>query len=217
MIFFKKSDGTELQKLLDKRDPNIYRSDPVLAQLIADFHGKCYLCEDAEPQPEIEHFEPHKGNLAMQFDWNNLFYACRHCNSIKGAHFWPLLNCTNPADKVWDSIEIVVSEFPKTKVEIKLTSECPRQTEGENTQRLLEKALTGKGATPMQKNFAGTLRQKMLREFEKLSKAVQDGDTAAIHAAISDKAPFAGMLRWRLKTEFPTLLNSLIEPQLISL
>ena len=32
---------------------------------------------------EIEHLGPHKGNKKLKFDWNNLFFSCAHCNSMK--------------------------------------------------------------------------------------------------------------------------------------
>ena len=35
--------------------------------------------------PEVEHLKPHHGRTIPEriFDWNNLFYACSHCNNIK--------------------------------------------------------------------------------------------------------------------------------------
>ena len=32
--------------------------------------------------------------IDLKFDWNNLFWACGHCNHIKGNKFTPILDCT---------------------------------------------------------------------------------------------------------------------------
>lgn len=58
----------------------------VIEQLCADFHEKCYLCEQNELQSmEVEHLLPHHNgkDLERKFDWNNLFLSCAHCNSVK--------------------------------------------------------------------------------------------------------------------------------------
>ncbi len=208
MIYLLKSDGTQLKPLLDtaknKDDEKIYREGLVYQQIKTDFHGKCYLCEDDEVTSiQIEHFEPHKNDLTKKYDWNNLFYACGHCNNIKGANFWPLLNCTDQTDQVWESIEIHFTPFPKVTVEISVSETCLKQQEAENTRKLLEKALIGKDATAMKKDEAAIIRKKMLRAYNQLTIAINKKDDEAIRQAISDKSAFAGMLRWTLKTEFP--------------
>ena len=63
-----------------------YKKDDVVEQLASDFRGKCYLCEMDELQSiEVEHLRPHHNgrNRDRMFDWNNLFYSCSHCNSVK--------------------------------------------------------------------------------------------------------------------------------------
>lgn len=218
MIFVKKSDGTALQILLDAArgkgkngDANVYRSGPVYEQLKQDFHEKCYLCEDDEiTSIQIEHFEPHKGDLGKKFAWNNLFYACGHCNHNKGASFWPLLNCTDPADLVWESLEIRFTPFPKPKLNIDLTSDCPKPVEGANTLKLLKRALTGEGASTMQKEQAQNLRKKMLRTYTELSKCIANKDLSGIKRCIADDAAFAGIWRWHLKTAHPALFDQMM-------
>ena len=61
-----------------------YNLEDVVTQLHTDAHGKCYLCEQDELQSiEVEHLVPHHGDIDLKFDWNNLFYSCAHCNSVK--------------------------------------------------------------------------------------------------------------------------------------
>lgn len=65
-----------------------YRGEDVIRQLNKDFHGKCYLCEIGELQSiQVEHLKPHHNgrNRDRMFDWNNLFYSCPHCNSMKNS------------------------------------------------------------------------------------------------------------------------------------
>ncbi len=61
-----------------------YNERDVIEQLKAVFHDKCYICELKGLQDGIvEHRIPHKGDEALKFDWDNLFWACHHCNEWK--------------------------------------------------------------------------------------------------------------------------------------
>ena len=61
-----------------------YREPDVVQRLRNDFHDKSYICETPDLQdPQVEHLIPHKGDLDLKFDWNNLFWSCAHCNSVK--------------------------------------------------------------------------------------------------------------------------------------
>ena len=65
-----------------------YEKPDVIEQLKKDFHGKCYICELNDlTDIEVEHLMPHYNRRKPErvFDWNNLFYSCPHCNSIKNA------------------------------------------------------------------------------------------------------------------------------------
>lgn len=63
-----------------------YDKPDVIDRLKKDFHNKCYICEMKELQdPNVEHLLPHKNGAypERKFDWENLFWACGHCNGIK--------------------------------------------------------------------------------------------------------------------------------------
>lgn len=65
-----------------------YNKADVIQQLKEDSHDKCYICElGGLSDPEVEHLRPHHGRKIVErvFDWNNLFYACPHCNNLKKA------------------------------------------------------------------------------------------------------------------------------------
>ena len=69
-----------------KKRTGSYEKPDVIRQLRDDFHNKCYICEMKNLQdPEVEHLLPHKNGKYWdrKFDWNNLFWSCGHCNSVK--------------------------------------------------------------------------------------------------------------------------------------
>lgn len=73
-----------------------YSGGDVIEQLREDFHDKCYICELKNLQdPEIEHLIPKGKNIDLTFDWNNLFWSCGHCNSVKNNKKYngKIINC----------------------------------------------------------------------------------------------------------------------------
>ncbi len=213
MIFVEKSNGEELQPILDRAkssdNEEAYRSGDVFEKLKADFYCKCYLCEDAEvTAPNVEHFEPHKGDPDKKYDWNNLFYSCTHCNNLKQHRFWPLLNCTVETDRIWESVEIRFVPFPKPTVEVIAHPQIGKETECTNTCRLLDKCLSGRDCTPMKQEGARVLRKKMNREYARIHEQIRDRNVTGIQQMAANNAPFAGMLRWLLKNEHPDLFES---------
>lgn len=69
--------------LKEKRE---YNGCDVVMQLKHDFYDKCYICGIKPVQdPKIEHLLPYKNGRypERKFDWQNLFWSCGHCNSIK--------------------------------------------------------------------------------------------------------------------------------------
>lgn len=72
---------------VEKQKANgVYNKADVIQQLKEDSNDKCYICElRGLSDPEVEHLKPHHGRKIAErvFDWNNLFYACPHCNNLK--------------------------------------------------------------------------------------------------------------------------------------
>jgi hypothetical protein len=117
---------------------NIYNDPTVVAILKPMFFGKCYLCEQIDlADPEIEHFVPHQSNNSLKYDWNNLFYACGRCNSIKGTRHTNLLNCTDSSINVTQEIEHILPGVSSEKVIVRPHSLNPSQ-ETINTVALLD-------------------------------------------------------------------------------
>lgn len=77
-----------------------YDKPDVIKQLREDGHDKCYICEMKNLQdPVVEHLLPHKDGKypARKFDWNNLFFACGHCNGVKNQQKYDegIVDCCN--------------------------------------------------------------------------------------------------------------------------
>lgn len=95
-----------------KKANGSYKESDVVKQLRKDFHDKCYICEMGELQDaEVEHLLPHKNGKypERKFDWNNLFWSCGHCNSVKNKTKYEvgIIDCcsVDPEDKMYFRLE----------------------------------------------------------------------------------------------------------------
>jgi len=135
----------EKQKELSKQvqDGN-YRCDNVLKLIKQDFFKKCYLCEyKGITSIDVEHFKPHKGkNIDLKFDYKNLYYACKHCNTCKLAleEFDDILDCTNLEHDVENFIHYKIDPTPTSKAIF--TAKNDSQIV-KNTIKLLDKIFNG--------------------------------------------------------------------------
>ncbi len=83
-----------------------YRATDVVEVLQDIFFSKCYLCErKGFSDVNIEHRDPHEGDLIKKYDWNNLFYACVRCNGIKANIYKNIIDCCQTLD-VAQAIEL---------------------------------------------------------------------------------------------------------------
>lgn len=94
----KNTDKTQraIQSLQDaKNRKSTYNTKEVNDALIEMFYGKCYICENKEATSyQIEHLIPHRENIDLKYDWNNLLWSCAHCNNTKLGKYEPVLDCT---------------------------------------------------------------------------------------------------------------------------
>ena len=60
-----------------------YQTGVVFKTLCRDCFGKCYIYEHKPIPPVVEHIVAHKGDLALEFDWDNMLLACAYCNNVK--------------------------------------------------------------------------------------------------------------------------------------
>ena len=100
-----------------------YRDHVVVRALRKDFHGKCYICEQKHfPNINVEHFIPHLDNEEIKLDWNNLYYACSRCNSIKNKYYNDMLDCCKQEHLVEEWIKIYYKNYDD---DIEVINACP--------------------------------------------------------------------------------------------
>ena len=121
-----------------------YNGEDVQRQLLADQHGKCYLCEClVEPNYHIEHLDSKNDNRQ---DWNNLFLSCGYCNDRKLDLFDDIINPS--LHNVEDIIEQRIDTSSKTaKFRSKDTSLAVA-----HTIQLLERLFNGKDPKSKSRN-----------------------------------------------------------------
>ncbi|MCD6068162.1 MAG: endonuclease [Bacteroidetes bacterium] len=161
MVYFEKSqpapDCLEKEKLKTSGD---YKCLNVLNRIKDDFKNKCYICEYKEPTSiNVEHFTPHEGNIDLKFDWNNLFWACSHCNNTKLANYKNILNCTDKTQNIGNRLKYGFKPFPLEKVKIE---ELDTSAETLMTKSLLMDIYNG--TTKLKTIESSNLRNKLLEE-----------------------------------------------------
>ena len=185
-----------------------YNHTDVVSVLKPMFYGKCYLCErDAIQDVEVEHFDPHKSVEAKKFDWQNLFYSCSRCNSIKGAKHTNLLDCTDPKTDVFNAIILKMPSAPDDNIIVKANHADPSDRVI-NTVALLElcynhtnTALRGVSRENLIEQIYNykfifmTARQELRKPSTGKSKKQDAVET--IEAMLDVKHPFSAFWRWQ--------------------
>lgn len=169
MIYLPKSHSAPSCLEIEKKKNNgTYRCDGVYTQIQNDFKNKCYICELKAPTTiNIEHFKPHRGDKNLEFDWENLFFSCGHCNSIKLAKdiFDDILNCILEPD-VDKKIKYSIDPFPKMRVEISAMDENSDKVQ--NTVELLKQVYSG--TTERSRMESDNLRSIIKTEIENFNE-----------------------------------------------
>lgn len=172
--------------------------------LAETFHGKCYICENREVTSwEIEHLTPHQGNADLKFDWNNLFWSCRHCNNTKGDAYTPILDCTKididdsiafrPQKRLDpDSLAFEpVDSSPATENTCKLLTDVHY---GHTTQKKFE-------AKIIRRRIIGALfaLEQDISEYGGVSGELKKDMAAKIRLELKNTSEFAAFKRWYIR------------------
>ncbi|MDQ0884909.1 HNH endonuclease [Peribacillus sp. V2I11] len=214
MIYFKKSmpapPSLEVEK--NKASSTNYRLQDVITRIKTDFKNKCYLCEYKEPTTiNVEHFIPHRNNRDLMFKWDNLFYACGHCNNLKSDRFDNILNCIDYSENIEERIYLKMDPYPFKEVEVKGLDDDEKTI---NTAELLK--LIYNGSTPIKTVEAENIRKNLLKEileFQRLlvkySALEEDDDELedikrTINRHLKDYSAFTAFKRWIIR-EIPYL------------
>src|SRR5690606_24284124 len=127
MLYYPKSQPAPASLEAEKLKSNgSYNQADVLARISNDFKNKCYICGAKSTTFNVEHFIPHRGDLDLKFSWENLFWACGHCNNTKLARFDNILNCTDPSDHCEERIKYIFKGFANEKPRIEPLDSDPR-------------------------------------------------------------------------------------------
>jgi len=171
MVYFEKSQPApeclEIEKL---KVSGTYNCRNVLFRLQSDFKNKCYICENKGlTSINIEHFVPHKGNVDLKFDWNNLFFACSHCNNIKLAKYENIINCCDPISLINERLRYNFDAFPFESVHVEPLDQNADTIE---TANLLNEVY--EGTTIMKTLESANLRDKILDEVIDFQVLIRD-------------------------------------------
>ncbi len=146
-----------------------YRSEKVISILQKDFYNKCYLCEEKNPTTiNVEHFRSCKNNEDLKYNWENLFYACAHCNRIKGSQYDHIIDCTKDDPEMY--IHIRFNSYPEHNVEVLPVLYSPENGE---TQELLDKIYNGAG-TAISDFEAKNLKSKISDEIKEFTEYIDN-------------------------------------------
>ncbi len=181
----------------------------MLDRLVDDFKNKCYLCEqDKLTSINIEHRIPHRDDVNLKFDWNNLFLACPHCNNMKSDKYDNILNCTVKTDEVEDRIKLKLDSFPMSEVEV-VANRADERTR--QTAELLHAIYNG--TTPMKTKEAESLTSKLDAEIYQFQQqlrsymeAKKHGDEEEMQSlrrkigySLQKTSPFTSFKRWIIR------------------
>ena len=135
-----------------------YRKGDVLSILAKDCHEKCYICEDKPTKINIEHIVSHRSDPLLKFNWDNLFLACGHCNSIKHTKYDDIIDPTKcePEEHIALSVEITDNFIEYVNVEALSTDIQTTQTAE------LLNLVYNEGSTDIQKIECSNLRNSHL-------------------------------------------------------
>lgn len=214
--FIKGAPSQEVVKKLaeEKSKANgTYNIPEVVNALKEEFHDKCYICEQKNIKNiNIEHFKPHKGsNKELMFDWNNLYYACGHCNNLKLSKYDNILDPGNSEEDVEESIHYGMPILHK-RAQVEITA-CIDSEKTNNTVELLNYVYNGKTAIKdieavnIKNDLVKELVQftSWLREYDddELEEDERDGLKRNIRKGLNVKSAFTAFKRQIVKdTEY---------------
>lgn len=183
---------------------NKYNIPEVVQRLQEDFHNKCYICEQKAPTDiNIEHFKSKDNYEDLKTNWDNLFFACAHCNHVKSSKYDNLLNCTIESDEVETALSYHCNPFPKEKARIEVVVASEKAC---STKELLEKCYNGEH-TAQKEIESSNLRSALIKEikefqdllFEYFENDKDEFFLIKIKQHLSNRSAFTAFKRWIIR------------------
>jgi hypothetical protein len=173
------------------------------------FYNKCYLCEDELSDPDIEHFIPHEGDDTKKFDWNNMYYACRRCNRIKGT-LTDILDCCDPSIDVFRAVKCKCPSNPDDDVFIEAQSNNNQKII--NTAKLLNRCYNENNTgtriisrvalhEKIFKYYFEFIQNRMTLKNQASLQSERDAAIEKIYIMTRVTFPFAVFWRWHILTD----------------
>ena len=142
--------------------------------------------------------------IDLKFDWNNLFWACGHCNHIKGNKFTPILDCTKvEIDEIIAFRKVGYFGITESLI-FKMVDDTSERIEVKMTYDLLQRVYYGE--TPQEKIVAKMLRHAVRVELTKFKNYIRDYNEASgedkkdlfliIRRELISRSAFAAFKRW---------------------
>lgn len=195
-----------------------YDGDDVHSALQECFHEKCYLCETKKPLDiNIEHFDPHMGDLRKKFSWDNLYLVCSRCNNIKLTKYDNLLDCCSGS--VWDRVKLIPGFSPKAKKFIitpqfhddKTIETAQLLDEIYNNDNTMNKRLTARSLRAQVVQTTHKLTQHMIAYYsEDSTDEEKENAFNKIKVMIKKTYPYSAFCRWMIKDDED--LDKLLSP-----
>lgn len=209
MVKFERFDTEKARKAIQslakaQRSHGDYNTSAVIEALREMFHGKCYICENKKhiTSLQVEHLNPHQGDTAQKYKWENLFLSCSHCNNTKGNRYIPILDCTRV--DVDERISFHYLNPLQNEKEI-LIEPLDDATETKNTCKLLIDVYYG--TTPTKKVEARMIRCELRRQLLAFEADIreyiemEDGEDkedlyCRIRQELSNRSEYTAFKRW---------------------
>lgn len=198
-----------------------YDGEDVYSSLQECFYEKCYLCETKKPLDiNIEHFDPHMGDINKKFSWGNLYLVCARCNNIKLAKYNNLLDCCSIS--VWDRVKLTPGFSPRAK-EFIVTAQYPDDKTLETAQLLndiynnnntINKRITARSLRAQVVQTTHKLTQHMIAYYsEDSTDEEKENAISKMKVMIKKSYPYSAFCRWMIKDDdgLDTLLAPLMD------
>lgn len=200
-----------------------YNTPEVVEALKEMFHEKCYLCEqDDLSAPEIEHLKSHRNDRKLKFDWGNLFYSCRRCNSIKSTKYDDIIDCTDIQVDAFSEIICKITAIVDDDIVVRAVNNGTASQSVQSTISLLHKcynstdtALRGVSRESLVNDIFDHLMLFLGHRKVLMNKAsgadVKKEAEQSMAAMVCDSYPYAVFWRWhyiedkKLSKKYPDL------------
>lgn len=196
-----------------------YNIDSVNDALEEMFHGKCYICENKYISSiNIEHLKPHRNDIDLKYDYNNLFYSCAHCNNIKNTKYDNILDCTKVDVDEKIAFRLKGNILSKKQYYAEALDDDSSVVETTNlinevyTGKTVQKRIEAKNILKLLDDDYSSFRS-LLKDYKLSSGQVKEDNYYYILQQLQEDSPFAGFKRWIIKDnkdDYPEFMKVLI-------